>query len=215
MDTILKKKLTLVSVAVAIVAIGFYLFFQSEKEPTETEDIFSVSANEGIADEAKPETKPESQIMKVDVKGAVQAPGVFTAQAGDRVIDLIAEAGSFTDKADKDKVNLAQLVEDQMVIYVPKKGEEGVEVPEGAPTTVTNGSSGPAGAADSAGGQVNLNTATQADLETLSGIGPSKATAILEYRETIGTFKQVEDLKNVSGIGDKTFEKLKESISVQ
>ena len=215
MDTILKKKLTLVSVAVAIVAIGLYLFFQSEKEPTETEDIFSVSANEGIADEAKPETKPESQIMKVDVKGAVQAPGVFTAQAGDRVIDLIAEAGSFTDKADKDKVNLAQLVEDQMVIYVPKKGEEGVEVPAGAPTTVTNGSTGPAGAADSAGGQVNLNTATQADLETLSGIGPSKATAILEYRETIGTFKQVEDLKNVSGIGDKTFEKLKESISVQ
>ena len=153
--------------------------------------------------------------MKVDVKGAVQAPGVFTAQAGDRVIDLIAEAGSFTDKADKDKVNLAQLVEDQMVIYVPKKGEEGVEVPAGAPTTVTNRSSGPTGAVDSAGGQVNLNTATQADLETLSGIGPSKATAILEYRETIGTFKQVEDLKNVSGIGDKTFEKLKESISVQ
>ena len=216
MDTILKKKLTLVSVAVAIVAIGFYLFFQSEKEPADTEDIFAVSANEEIADEAKPEeTKPESQIMKVDVKGAVQAPGVFTAQTGDRVIDLVAEAGSFTDKADKDKVNLAQLVEDQMVIYVPKKGEEGVEVPAGAPTTVTNGSSGPAGAADSAGGQVNLNTATQADLETLSGIGPSKATAILEYRETIGTFKQVDDLKNVSGIGDKTFEKLKESISVQ
>lgn len=214
METILKKKLTLVSIAIAIVAIGFYLFFQPDKEPAETEDIFAVSANEGIAEETKPETEPESQIMKVDVKGAVHAPGVFTAQAGDRVIDLIAEAGSFTDKADKDKVNLAQLVEDQMVIYVPKKGEEGVEVP-GDVTVAPNGSTASGGASGSSGGQVNLNAATQADLETLSGIGPSKATAILEYRDTIGKFKQVEDLKNVSGIGDKTFEKLKDSISVQ
>lgn len=218
MDKTLKKKLTLISVAVAIVAIGFYLFFQPEQKPAETEDIFAVSASEEIADEAKAETEAGPQIMKVDVKGAVQAPGVFTAQAGDRVIDLIAEAGSFTEKADKDKVNLAQLVEDQMVIYVPKKGEEGAEIAEiagGVPATVPNGSTETGGAAGSPGGQVNLNTATQADLETLSGIGPSKATAILEYRDSIGKFKQVEDLKNVSGIGDKTFEKLKESISVQ
>ncbi|MFJ7746250.1 helix-hairpin-helix domain-containing protein [Peribacillus sp. NPDC097295] len=215
MDTILKKKITLISVAVAIVAIGFYLFFQPKQKPAETEDIFAVSASKEIDDAAKAETEAGPQIMKVDVKGAVQAPGVFTAQAGDRVIDLIAEAGSFTEKADKDKVNLAQLVEDQMVIYVPKKGEEGAEIQGAVPATVPNGSTETGGAAGSPGGQVNLNTATQADLETLSGIGPSKATAILEYRDSIGNFKQVEDLKNVSGIGDKTFEKLKESISVQ
>ncbi|MGE7601151.1 helix-hairpin-helix domain-containing protein [Peribacillus sp. NPDC097675] len=215
MDTILKKKISLIAVAVVIVAIGFYLFYQPEKKPGETEDIFAISTSEETTDEVKPKTEAGPQIMKVDVKGAVQAPGVFTAQAGDRVIDLISEAGSFTDKADKDKVNLAQLVEDQMVIYVPKKGEEGAEIPGGMPATLSNGSTGTDGAAGSSGGQVNLNTATQADLETLSGIGPSKATAILEYRDSIGKFKQVEDLKNVSGIGDKTFEKLKESISVQ
>ncbi|MFJ7828868.1 helix-hairpin-helix domain-containing protein [Peribacillus sp. NPDC097284] len=210
METILKKKLTVVAVAIVIVVIGFYLFFQPEDETAGTEDIFAASANEEMEEETKPEAESEPRIMKVDVKGAVRAPGVFTAQAGDRVIDLITEAGSFTDKADMDKVNLAQLVEDQMVIYVPKIGEEDVEGPANVATAPTGSM-----ASSSTGGQVNLNAATQADLETLSGIGPSKATAILEYRETIGKFKQVEDLKNVSGIGDKTFEKLKDSITVQ
>ncbi|MFJ7637277.1 MAG: helix-hairpin-helix domain-containing protein [Peribacillus sp.] len=214
METILKKKLTVVAVAIVIVVIGFYLFFQPEDETAGTEDIFAASANEEMEEETKPEAESEPRIMKVDVKGAVRAPGVFTAQAGDRVIDLITEAGSFTDKADMDKVNLAQLVEDQMVIYVPKIGEEDVEGPANVATAPT-GSMASEGASSSTGGQVNLNAATQADLETLSGIGPSKATAILEYRETIGKFKQVEDLKNVSGIGDKTFEKLKDSITVQ
>ena len=214
METILKKKLTLVAIAIVMVVIGFYLFFQPEEEMAGTEDIFAASTNEEIEEETKSEAESDPIIMKVDVKGAVRAPGVFTAQAGDRVIDLITEAGSFTDKADKDKVNLAQLVEDQMVIYVPRIGEEDVE----GPTNGTVASTVPMaaeGASGSTGGQVNLNAATQADLETLSGIGPSKATAILEYRETIGKFKQVEDLKNVSGIGDKTFEKLKDSITVQ
>ncbi len=62
---------------------------------------------------------------------------------------------------------------------------------------------------------MNLNTATQEDLETLTGIGPSKANAILEYRETVGKFKEVDELKKVTGIGDKTFERLRDSISVK
>lgn len=130
------------------------------------------------------------------------------------MIDLISKAGSFTDKADKDKVNFAQLVEDQMVIYVPKIGEEGIELPGNA-SAASSGTAATGGASESSRGQVNLNTATKEDLETLSGIGASKATAILEYRDTIGKFKQIDELKNVSGIGDKTFEKLKDSISVK
>lgn len=216
MDTIFKKKLSLIFGAIAIVVLGLYFFFQTEKEPAETEDIFAVSSNEAVGEGVKTETetKIEPLVMKVDVKGAVRTPGVFTAQAGDRVIDLIAEAGNFTDKADKYQVNLAQLVEDQMVIYVPKIGEEADEL-SGGSTTVPNIATASGGASGGSGDQINLNTATQADLETISGIGPSKATAILEYRDTVGKFKQIEDLKNVSGIGDKTFEKLKDSISVQ
>ncbi len=85
-----------------------------------------------MAQEEKEVTKPveaeEPVVIKVDVKGAVQTPGVYMAEPGDRVIDLIAAAGDFTKNADLDKVNLAQLVEDQMVIYVPRVGEEEVEV---------------------------------------------------------------------------------------
>ncbi|MCO0599863.1 helix-hairpin-helix domain-containing protein [Peribacillus butanolivorans] len=213
MDKILKKKMAMIAAAVATGAVGVYFFFQPGKELVETEDIFAVSANDGI-DEMTTETEAEPLIIKVDVKGAVQAPGIFTAEAGDRVIDLISKAGSFTDKADKDKVNFAQLVEDQMVIYVPKIGEEGIELPENA-SADSSGTAATGGASESSRGQVNLNTATKEDLETLSGIGTSKATAILEYRDTIGKFKQIDELKNVSGIGDKTFEKLKDSISVK
>ena len=151
----------------------------------------------------------------MDVKGAVGTPGVFIAQPGDRVIDLIAAAGDFTKDADLDKVNLAQLVEDQMVIYVPRVGEEDVELPDIVPASTGSAVTMTSNQMLVMDNQVNLNTATQAELETLPGIGPSKAIAIIEYRETTGKFQQIEDLKNISGIGDKTFEKLQDSITVK
>lgn len=157
------------------------------------------------------ESAAEPEIIKVDVKGAVKSPGIFTAQAGDRVIDLISAAGSFTEKADTDKVNFAQIIEDQMVIYVPEIGEED----KGNLENIQVGTSGDAVTKGTSGGLVNLNTATQEDLQTLTGIGPSKANAILEYRESIGKFKEVDELKQVTGIGDKTFERLRDSISVK
>ncbi|MGE8078215.1 helix-hairpin-helix domain-containing protein [Peribacillus loiseleuriae] len=138
------------------------------------------------------------------MKGAVNRPGVYIAAAGDRVIDLIADAGDFTKEADKDQVNLAQVVEDQMVILVPRIGDE-----SGLATVPMTSSGG------SSDGKINLNTATQAELETLTGVGPSKALSIIDYREKTGKFQSVEDLKKISGIGDKTFEKLKDSIKVK
>ncbi|MDF9760496.1 competence protein ComEA [Peribacillus simplex] len=211
MEKIPKKKMAMITVALVSGAAGIYFFLQQGKGPVDTEDIFAVTANEDKIEQSENETPAEPVIIKVDVKGAVQAPGLFTAQEGDRVIDLITDAGSFTDKADKDKVNFAQIVEDQMVIYVPEIGEEDKGILE----DIQVGPPGNAAAKGPSGRQVNLNTATQEDLETLTGIGPSKAIAILEYREKVGKFKQVDELKKVSGIGDKTFEKLQDSISVQ
>lgn len=210
MEGIFKKKWMMITVAVALVAAGIY-FFATRGEPADTEDIFSIPAKEAGVKENEDETPAEPEIIKVDVKGAVKSPGIFTAQAGDRVIDLISAAGSFTDNADKDKVNFAQIVEDQMVIYVPEIGEED----EGKLENIQVGSSGDAVSGRTSGGLVNLNAATQEDLETLTGIGPSKANAILEYRETVGKFKEVDDLKKVTGIGEKTFERLRDSISVK
>ncbi|MFJ8067800.1 helix-hairpin-helix domain-containing protein [Peribacillus sp. NPDC096447] len=211
MDEILKRKMTKITVAVAFVAAGIYFFLQQGEDPSDTADIFSISEKEAEIEQSENETAAEPVIIKVDVKGAVNSPGIFTAQAGDRVIDLISAAGSFTDKADKNKVNFAQIVEDQMVIYVPEIGEEVT----GNLENIQVGSSGDAATKGASGELVNLNTATQEDLETLTGIGPSKANAILEYRETIGKFKDVDELKKVTGIGVKTFERLRDSISVK
>ena len=211
MEGISKRKMAMITVAVAFVVAGIYFFSQQGEDPADTEDIFSVTAKEAEMEQSLNESAAEPEIIKVDVKGAVKSPGIFTAQAGDRVIDLISAAGSFTDKADKDKVNFAQIVEDQMVIYVPEIGEED----KGYLENMQVGSSGDAVSGGTSGGLVNLNTATQEDLETLTGIGPSKANAILEYRETVGKFKEVDELKKVTGIGDKTFERLRDSISVK
>jgi competence protein ComEA len=211
MEGILKRKMTMITVAVAFVAGGIYFFSQQGEDPAETEDIFSVTAKEAEMEQSVNESSAEHEIIKVDVKGAVKSPGIFTAQAGDRVIDLISAAGSFTEKADTDKVNFAQIIEDQMVIYVPEIGEED----KGDLENIQVGTSGDAITKGTSGGLVNLNTATQEDLQTLTGIGPSKANAILEYRETAGKFKEVDELKQVTGIGDKTFERLRDSISVK
>lgn len=211
MEGILKRKMTMITVAVAFVAGGIYFFSQQGEDPADTEDIFSVTAKEAEMEQSVNESAAEPEIIKVDVKGAVKSPGIFTAQAGDRVIDLISAAGSFTEKADTDKVNFAQIIEDQMVIYVPEIGEED----KGDLENIQVGTSGDAVTKGTSGGLVNLNTATQEDLQTLTGIGPSKANAILEYRETAGKFKEVDELKQVTGIGDKTFERLRDSISVK
>ncbi|MFS0595946.1 helix-hairpin-helix domain-containing protein [Peribacillus frigoritolerans] len=211
MEGILKRKMTMITVAVAFVAGGIYFFSQQGEDPAETEDIFSITAKEAEMEQSVNESAAEPEIIKVDVKGAVKSPGIFTAQAGDRVIDMISAAGSFTEKADTDKVNFAQIIEDQMVIYVPEIGEED----KGDLENIQVGTSGDAITKGTSGGLVNLNTATQEDLQTLTGIGPSKANAILEYRETIGKFKEVDELKQITGIGDKTFERLRDSISVK
>lgn len=166
-------------------------------EPTSTEPESTVE-EEGMQVEVI-----EEQEILVDVKGAVQKPGVYKATTGDRVIDVIERAGGITEAANGEVVNLAMRVTDEMVIYVPLIGEETESV---------------AGVVSSGGGEsdkININKATATELETLPGVGPAKSAAIIEYRETNGPFQTIEDIMSISGFGERTFEKLKESISVK
>ena len=148
------------------------------------------------------------EIIIVDVKGAVQKPGVYEAKANERVIDLINKAGGLNENADETKINFAIRVEDEMVIYVPIIGEETIEL--GDMVTI-----GATMSKEKNDGKVNLNTASEVELQALPGIGPAKAAAIIEFRNTNGPFKTIEDLKSISGIGEKTFEKLSNSIKVK
>jgi competence protein ComEA len=154
------------------------------------------------------ETSGESSVPKkiaVDVKGAVKHPGVYEIAESQRVIDVIQLSGGMLDNADVSKVNLAAHLTDGSVLYIPSIGEEAA--PAFASPTGTG--------AQSADGPVNINTAGLEALDSLPGIGPSKAQAIIDYRTKNGPFQQVEDLLNVKGIGAKTLEQFRDQVVVR
>jgi competence protein ComEA len=154
----------------------------------------------------------------VHVLGAVARPGLFEVRDGARVVDVVAAAGGLLATADQAGVNLARPVTDGEQLYVPNQGEV---VAPAAPAGAGTGAAGAAQNGTGGGGQgtttgvkVNLNTATAADLDTLPRIGPAMAQRILDYRAAEGTFTSIEDLRNVTGIGEKTFAALQDLITV-
>ncbi|MGI6686243.1 MAG: helix-hairpin-helix domain-containing protein [Bacillota bacterium] len=160
--------------------------------------------------EGEPKNLQKAQVeVLVHVAGAVERPGVYTLPEGSRIIDAVELAQPKTD-ADLNKINLAKKINDQEMIIVPGFGEEGNESVV-HPASIGSSSNSPVSA--EVGGLININTASQAELETLPGIGPAKAQAIIQYREENGYFSAVEDIQNVSGIGPATFNKLKNLIT--
>lgn len=156
----------------------------------------------------QPTVTPTPAPMRVYVTGAVAHPDVYSLPADSIVRDALAAAGGATADADLNRINLAQQVCDQQQIYVPRLGEENPPLPS-PPVSLTNTS----GSGQTVG-KVNINTATVEELDTLPGIGPAIAQRIIEYRQTNGPFQSIEEIKNVSGIGDKLLEKLKDLIMV-
>lgn len=140
--------------------------------------------------------------IKVYITGAIKYPGVIEVEEGSRLIDVIELAGGMLEDADNNRINLALKVQDEGMYLIPKIGEE-IDIIDSA------------GEVPQDTDKININKATQQELETLYGIGPAKSKAIIDYREENGPFKQIEDLKKVSGIGEKTFEKIRDSITVK
>ncbi|WP_019120006.1 ComEA family DNA-binding protein [Brevibacillus massiliensis] len=165
--------------------------------------------------EKKAESPPAPAVKYVDVKGSVKQPGVYTFSDNERTGQIIAKAGGFLPEADADCVNLAQPLTDGMVIFIPAKNARCGPCGTLGRTPGAAASGGPsAGQAASGGGdKVNLNTATQEQLMTLPGIGETRAQAILAYREQHGPFSSPEQLKKVSGIGNSTYDRLKDKIA--
>lgn len=192
---------------IIVILAGAYFFLEPASEDN---NVFDKEeewlTNEGTVNEEIEEDEEQKVIVLVDVKGAVNKPGVYEAEGEDRVIDMINKAGGLKESADEEKINFAIRVEDEMVIYVPEIGEE-LEQKNGITTAI--------GGTDQKDGKVNINTADDTELQTLTGIGPAKAAAIIDHREKNGPFKAIEDLKLISGIGEKSFEKLKEQIKVK
>lgn len=199
-----KKTLGMVSflLMISLVFLGIKILIptkSSEENFFEITDSFSTTTTL--------ETKEEvATMIYVDVKGAVYYPGVYQMEKDCRVFEVLEKAGGFTPEADEKVVNQAQILTDQALLYIPKKGEELKEE-----TVITNNQGNTN--LDSKE-KVNINTADSQLLQTLPGIGEKKAQAILEYRESQGSFPSIEALMEISGIGVATFEKLKDLIAV-
>ncbi|MDR1953529.1 MAG: helix-hairpin-helix domain-containing protein [Clostridiales Family XIII bacterium] len=217
--THVKKTLIFLAVVLVLIVAAFIHF--SGGGGTESaavvrgEDVTdsSVSADVSAAAVEISEEAPPAAIY-VDVAGAVNRPMVVELPGGSRVFEAIEAAGGMTPEADARYLNRAATLNDGDRVYVPTASEVegGAEIPGAA--GVDTAVPGAASTGTSADGKININTADSDTLQQITGVGPATAQKILDYRTQNGKFAAIEDIQNVSGIGAKTFEKMKDQITV-
>ncbi len=192
----------------------------NEQSITEAEILPEDRASEEVITVAEtPEPTAESADILVHVCGNVNSPGVYSLSPGSRIYEAVEMAGGFTEEADNSLINLADRLTDGMQIYVPALTEDENETArqyirpaEGAPETGADLNTGTG--SGNAGSRVNINTASKDELMTLSGVGESRADAIIAYRTENGSFASTEEIMNISGIKDGLFGKIKDKITV-
>ncbi|HHD2752686.1 TPA: helix-hairpin-helix domain-containing protein [Clostridium perfringens] len=208
------------------------LFLNAEKEEDESEsnskqpkknDDIEENEKENINKSNEKESS-NSNIEKivVEIKGEVKNPNVYVLENGSRIYELIEKAGGPTEEADLSNINRALYLSDGQCIVVrnmnDEKEEETGSLEEnlsGNSIETVKNSLGEKGESSEENSIININTASKETLMTLNGIGESKAQAIIDYREEIGGFKSIDDITNISGIGEKTLEKIKDKISIK
>ena len=218
-----KQKIIIVIIlSVIIIAFLYYIYTKDKSTFISSEEL---EVENTIEEETEEE---ESQKIIVHVSGAVNKEGIIELDADSRISDAIDKAEGLAENADTNKINLAFKLEDGMKIYIPKIGEEESEKAQESTDDETSkyitSASGVVDSQDenteSSSGKsttekVNINTASQTELETLPGIGPATSSKIISYRQENGKFKSIEDIKEVSGIGDAKYENIKELICVK
>lgn len=201
-----KKGVFIVGLIIVLLAITYIIKSNSSDTNIENQEVL-------IKDNVEDDKIKEEAIVIVHIAGAVKSPGIVKLKEGSRVEDAIKEAGGLLDDADISNINLAYIVEDGTKIKIPSSSEKDETNEINSENYIT----------DSIGNDIqntgkrkviNINTASQTDFETLEGIGSSLANKIIEYRNKNGKFKSIDDLKNISGIGESKFEKIKDYIKV-
>lgn len=180
------------------------------------------------------EKEENNSTIKVDIKGAVQKPGVYELKSGSRVIDLLTACGGINENADTSMINLSKLLKDEMIVIIYSQAEieqMKQEITDGkmvkqecicpklqndgcVEESVSNYETGECDDVEPVAGLVSINTASLEQLMTLTGIGSAKAQAIIDYRNQNGGFKSIEEIKNVTGIGDSIYSKIKDHITL-
>ena len=222
-----KKVLILAMIGVFVVGIIGFVCLKNNKEEVVDVESFEVERTGEVENnkqdsqdnQSKNETESPSNQNQIYIHiiGEVNNQGVIVLEKGQRIVDAIEKAGGITKKADLSKVNLAYVLSDGQKVRIPsvddKENVEYVTQNSGNNTLIESGNQG-ANNISLGGGKVNINTATQTELETLTGIGPSLAARIIEYRGQNGKFKKVEELRNVKGIGQSKYDGIKEEVVV-
>ncbi|HEX2912589.1 MAG TPA: ComEA family DNA-binding protein [Chloroflexia bacterium] len=201
-------------VLIFLIGVGILVSKLADKEATGTNGSqqarAAITTRAALTATAGPTASPTpDKDIKVYITGAVLKPGVYQMQAGDRILDAVNVAGGFSPDADQQKLDQAQRVKDEMRIEVPRlpatisetTGEKGAVATTVAPTVTPSD------------GRINVNTASVAELDKLPGIGQTLAQRIMEYRTNNGPFKDIEDLRKVSGITKSTIDKIKDLVT--
>ncbi len=195
-------------VLVALLVVGAAALWYVRSLPGEVRVVSSAPGSAGEAGAAATRASPSPGVVVVHVAGWVHRPGVYELSEGDRGIDALRRAGGAKKDADLRSLNLAALLTDGQQIVVSKASRA-------MPAAVASGApGGVAGTPTPVAELVNVNTATLDQLETLPGIGPALGQRIIDHREQYGPFASVEDLVDVSGIGEKTLEEIRPYVSV-
>lgn len=220
-----KKQIIIGTMIVLLILFGGIYLVHASSIPNKTEEVEVIEIEETI----KEENTSNVEKVLVDVKGAVVNPGVYQLSIGCSVQDAINMAGGLLESANTNVINLSKRVVDEMVIIVYTNEEIEnyqkdsevitefvyIEIPCECPDTMNDACITEKEEIKNEENElVSINTASKDELMTLSGIGESKANSIIEYREEHGIFEAIEDIMNVSGIGESAFEKIKNQITV-
>ena len=196
--------MSILAASMIVFMVGQHILLRPEKPTIELQADSTPMKADSIEIKEEIAKLPDEQFIVIDICGAVQYAGVVKLKQGDRMIDAVEAAGGLLSTADRKQVNLARILVDGEQIYIPEVGEvENVNSGIGVSLTTSTQS-----------GKININTASQSELETLNGIGKVLAERILQYRNDKGRFKTIEEIKKVSGIGDKKYEGIKDHITV-
>lgn len=196
------KDKIIIFVIIIVIALNGYIYKVKSNNLYDNQEIVS---QENVEDkESTEEDIKESSDIMIHITGAIKNPGVIEVDKDFRLKDVVDKCGGLNENADINNINLAMKVEDEMKIHIPSIEETNENIKE-----VSNINQN----IDNQNNKVNLNKATKEELMTLPGIGESKSEKIIQYRED-NIFKKIDDIKNVNGIGEKTFESFKDLIDV-
>lgn len=215
-----KTQKIIIAVGIICILIVIGIFLYKRTQDTDYSMLMLEPEEEAKENNIEQEQEKRENKIKVHVAGYVEEEGMVELAEGARIADALEAAGGATLEADLSRVNLAYVLQDGQKIYIPsileveeEEAEEEEYITEGSGGVILE-EEGEEEKNNEAEGKVNINTATQTELETLNGIGPSTASKIIEYRKQNGNFQSIEEIQNVSGIGDSKYESIKDDICV-